>query len=111
MIATRSATTSDATAAQWAFQRRPPRVTNSVTSGNNAKIALANSELPTGVMSWVYAARVNIRPPPVGASGAVVPLDPDGVTAKRRIRAGIVANVCTECHEAGGRARFREAER
>ncbi len=48
MTATRIATTSDASAAQWAFQRRPPSVTNSVMSGSAANMALAKRESPTG---------------------------------------------------------------
>src|SRR3954451_2499265 len=54
MIATRIATTSEAIAAICALTFIAPRRTNSVTSGNAAKIALANSDPPTGSSTCLY---------------------------------------------------------
>ncbi len=48
MTATRIATSSDDSAAQWAFHFSPPSSTNRAMSGSAAKMVLAKSEFPTG---------------------------------------------------------------
>jgi hypothetical protein len=54
--ATRIATPSETSAAQWAFIFRPPSRTNSVITGRAAKIAVRNSESPTGSSTCLYIA-------------------------------------------------------
>ena len=59
--ATSMATPSAISDAHWAASRRPPRRTNSVSTGSTAKIELSPSESETGSKTWVYK-----RFPPLG---------------------------------------------